>query len=90
LTKPVADAVSRRLDDLGQLSATVILDADPEVYRLGFGDQEALDAIRAASAKNLFRPTGTARRPDRRRDFRHHDDDLLAGFEEHRGRVDLV
>ena len=54
LTKPVADAVSRRLDDLGQLSVTVILDADPEVYRLGFGDQEALDAIRAASAKNLF------------------------------------
>jgi hypothetical protein len=54
LTKPVADALSRRLDDLGQLSVTVILDADPEVYRLGFGDEQALDAIRAASAKNLF------------------------------------
>ena len=52
LTKPVADALSRRLDDLGQLSVTVILDADPEVYRLGFGDEQALDAIRAASAKN--------------------------------------
>lgn len=33
---------------------TVILDADPEVYRLGFGDQEALETIRAASAKALF------------------------------------
>ena len=32
----------------------VILDAGPEVYRLGFGDEQALDAIRAASAKNLF------------------------------------
>ena len=53
LTKPVADALSRRLDDLGQLSVTVILDADPEVYRLGFGDEQALDAIRAASARNF-------------------------------------
>ncbi len=54
LTKSVADALSRRLDDLGRLSVTVILDADPEVYRLGFGDEEALDGIRRASAKNLF------------------------------------
>jgi hypothetical protein len=54
LMKPVAAALSRRLDDLGQLSVTVILDADPQVYRLGFGDELALDAIRAASAKNLF------------------------------------
>ncbi len=52
LTKPVAYA--RRLADLGQLGITVILDADPEVYRLGFGDQEALEAIRKASAENLF------------------------------------
>jgi hypothetical protein len=29
LMKPVAAALSRRLDDLGQLSVTVILDADP-------------------------------------------------------------
>jgi hypothetical protein len=54
LTKPVADAVSLRLIDLGQLDIIVILDADPEVYRLGFGDQEALEAIRTASANNLF------------------------------------
>jgi hypothetical protein len=55
LPKLVAAALSRRLNDLGQLSLTVILDADPEVYRLGFGDEEALEAIRAASAKSSFR-----------------------------------
>ena len=54
LTQAVADAVSRRSDDLEQLSVTVILDSDPEVYRLGFGDQSALNAIRSASARNLL------------------------------------
>ena len=54
LTQAVANALSRRFDDLGQLDVTVILDSDPEVYRLGFGDQAALETIRAASAKNLF------------------------------------
>ena len=39
LTKPVADAISQRLDDLGKIDVTVILDSDPEVYRLGFGDK---------------------------------------------------
>lgn len=54
LTQAVADAVSRRFGDLGQLGVTVILDSDPEVYRLGFGDQGALETIRAASASSLF------------------------------------
>ena len=54
LTKRVADAVARRLDELGHLAVTVILNSDPEVYRLGFGDEDALDAIRTASASNLF------------------------------------
>ena len=53
LTKPVADVVARRLEELGHLAVTIILDSDPEVYRLGFGDQDALDTIRAASANNL-------------------------------------
>ena len=53
LTHAVADAVSRRSDDLEQLSVTVILDSDPEVYRLGFGDQNALNALRIARARNL-------------------------------------
>jgi hypothetical protein len=54
LTKAVAEAVSRRFDDLGQLGVTVILDSDPEVYRLGFGDQEALESIREASSNSMF------------------------------------
>jgi hypothetical protein len=54
LTQAVADALARRFDDLGRLDVTVILDSDPEVYRLGFGDQAALETIRAASANSLF------------------------------------
>ena len=54
MTHSVANALSRRFNDLGQLDVTVILDPDPEVYRLGFGDYAALETIRAASAKNLF------------------------------------
>lgn len=54
LTKIVAGAVCRRLNDLDRLNVSLILDADPEVYRLGFGDREALDAIRAASKASHF------------------------------------
>ena len=53
LNRAVADALSHRFADLGH-AMKVVLDSDPEVYRLGFGDREALDTIRAASAKNLF------------------------------------
>lgn len=54
LTVAVADALAQRLGDLDQLAVTVILDSDPEVYRLGFGDQEALAIVRTASANNMF------------------------------------
>jgi hypothetical protein len=54
LTQPVADALSARFADLDWLSVTVILDSEPEVYRLGFGDPAALETIRAASANNQF------------------------------------
>lgn len=54
LTQPVADALSCRLRDLGELDVMVVLDSDPEVYRLGFGDLQALETIRAASIDNLF------------------------------------
>ena len=54
LTQAVADSLSRRFDDLGQLDIKVILDSDAEVYRLGFGDQTALETIRAASAESLL------------------------------------
>jgi hypothetical protein len=54
LTDPVADAIADRLPELGPLSISVIVDADPEVYRLGFGTEKALDGLREACDRNLF------------------------------------
>ena len=54
LTLPVAKALARRMDDLAILSLTVILDADAEVYRMGYGDPEALEIIRDASKNEMF------------------------------------
>lgn len=54
LTEPVADALANRLADEGNIGITVILDADPEVYRLGYGTEAALDKVRSAAAQNLF------------------------------------
>ena len=88
LTKPVADALSRRLDDLGQLSVTVILDADPEVYRLGFGDEQALDAIRAACAKTFSAFVSNPASEIGCRNVRRDDDGLFARFQKYRGRLD--
>jgi hypothetical protein len=50
----VAEALIGRLRDLGRVAVTVILDADPEVYRLGYGTETALDRLRSASSDNLF------------------------------------
>lgn len=46
--EPVAGALAKRLEE-GFAGLTVILDADPEVYRLGFGTEAGLDLIRAAA-----------------------------------------
>lgn len=54
LTIAVAEAVTRRFKELGKLHINVTLDSDPEVYRLGFGDQAALAAIRTASEEHHF------------------------------------
>ncbi len=54
LTMPVAEALGGRIGPLSAQSLTVILDADPEVYRMGYGDMEALEIIRRASAEQLF------------------------------------
>jgi hypothetical protein len=51
LSDGVAKALEARLDE-GSVTATVILDADPEVYRLGYGSEVALDRIRGASSRN--------------------------------------
>lgn len=54
ISQSVADALAARLADEGPLSVTVIVDADPEVYRLGYGTEKALDALCAASTLNMF------------------------------------
>jgi hypothetical protein len=40
--------------DIPTLSLTVILDADAEVYRMGYGDPKALEIIRKASIETMF------------------------------------
>lgn len=54
LNQSVARALAARMKDLDTLSLTVILDADAEVYRMGYGEVEALDIIREASASEHF------------------------------------
>ncbi|KKM24802.1 hypothetical protein LCGC14_1601430 [marine sediment metagenome] len=54
VTTPVAKALAERMIDLPELSLTVILDADPEVYRMGYGEPEALTIIRGASKDSMF------------------------------------
>lgn len=54
VTMPVAEALAERMRDMPALSVTVILDADPEVYRMGYGDTEALNIIREASENFMF------------------------------------
>jgi hypothetical protein len=54
LSLAVATALAARFDDLERLDLRVILDADAEVYRLGFGEREALDVIRDAASRNLL------------------------------------
>lgn len=54
LTTPVAQAIEERIGYLSAQSLTVVLDADPEVYRIGYGDVEALEIIRKASSQQHF------------------------------------
>ncbi|UWQ20125.1 hypothetical protein [Jannaschia sp. W003] len=54
LSLEVAEALLQRFGDLGQLDIRVIVDADPEVYRLGFGETKALKVIRRAASENLL------------------------------------
>jgi hypothetical protein len=54
LTDRVAIALAGRLSELGNLTIAVILDADPEVYRLGYGTESALDKLREASERHMF------------------------------------
>jgi hypothetical protein len=53
LRESVACALANRLND-GFAGATIILDADPEVYRLGYGTEVAFDLLRAACNQNFI------------------------------------
>ena len=79
LTKPVASAVADRIADLGTLSMTVILDADPEVYRLGYPDLDArmilVDLIESHGSKGKwFAAAKTAKYLDLALDCAAHSD----------------
>lgn len=51
----VAKAIAARMKDLPNLSLSIILDADPEVYRMGYGEVAALEILRKAAAGASFR-----------------------------------
>ncbi len=47
ISKLVVEAIARAHDDKPNLVATVIVDLDPEVYRLGYGTEEGLRALQS-------------------------------------------
>jgi len=50
VSKPVADAIKQKWMMLGAEAVSVIVDVDPEVYRLGYGDFEALGILEQTAA----------------------------------------
>jgi len=54
ISKVVALALGNRFGSLGALSMTIIVDNDPEVYRLGYGDTEGLDHIKKLSDEHML------------------------------------
>jgi len=55
LSQAVAEALVGRVADLRGLSLTVILDADPQAYRIGYGEVIALEVLCNAAAAASFR-----------------------------------
>lgn len=49
VNQPVAVAICEQAASLGEASTSVILDTDPEVYRLGYGEPDALQLLEAAA-----------------------------------------
>lgn len=52
ITRPVVDALAERLDSQSDLQCTLILDLDPEVYRLGYGTEDGLIALQALATRH--------------------------------------
>src|SRR5437773_3065993 len=49
VNQAVATAICEQSASLGEAAATVILDTDPEVYRLGYGEPESLRLLQLAT-----------------------------------------
>lgn len=61
LSSAVAEAIIERWQKLGAAAVSVVLDVDPEVYRLGYGDPSALrrlETVAAALGSTLNRQPG--------------------------------
>lgn len=52
IAKPVVEALAARLDTQSDLLVTLILDLDPEVYRLGYGTEEGLLALQSLVSRH--------------------------------------
>lgn len=52
VSEPIARAIAQRLPEQGLLDINLILDLDPEVYRLGYGTVEGLDLLQKAVIAN--------------------------------------
>jgi len=50
VTSAVAEALVRSLKTLGPDGVSIVVDIDPEVYRLGYGDESALALLQAAAS----------------------------------------
>ena len=50
LTESLAQAVAERWGQLGPSAVQVIIDSDPEVYRLGFGDEKGLSILETTAS----------------------------------------
>jgi hypothetical protein len=52
VNQSVAVAICEQAASLGEAGASVILDTDPEVYRLGYGEPGALEMLEAAAGSS--------------------------------------
>lgn len=54
VSEPVAEALGRRLTETSDLSVKIVLDTDPEVCRLGFGDLKALEELHRLAVNHML------------------------------------
>jgi hypothetical protein len=54
VTEAVAKTLGERLHELGSLSITLVLDLDPEVYRMGYGDVAGLELIKRLADEHML------------------------------------